>query len=579
MAVMNSALRPVSPNRRRRVRHKIQTPAYVSFSGESKTATLDLHEIVDISEDGVAIQCHAPLEVAARLNLCLDLADCAEHIYTTGQVIWANSSGRAGLHFPELSPETLSRLREWLFVNVMAGVANGETQIAAVPGLHAGLHTESRAESREAAPPRPNFSDTLEAVTVVQRQVEALGSDLAAALQLVAESAQSLVRASGAAIALAEDDPGVMVCRASAGLDAPPVGARLQVGSGFSGECVKTGTLLRCDDSEVDPLVDRESCRALGIRSLLAVPVRSGGKSIGILEVFSGQAHTFLDTDGKVLQRLAETVWGAVSRTTRADDLPPLDTAMPTDRFAPMPGSVLFASVPEPENKMESSEGNLEEKMFGGISLPRSHLILLICAAAAIALVLGYNLAPLIQSKLQGRGHISIDTVLASFQPPKSDPGKSESEKSQPAKSGPASASSSVPTGEITSFALMRQMAQDGDPVAENALGLRYFQGDDKNGIVRDEKQAFQWFSRAANHGSLPAQAKLGFLYWGGRGVSKDVNRAYFWTALARARDQQTKDLASVLASGMTRSQATAIQKEADLWLQQHMAKKPGAGY
>ena len=576
MAVMNSALRPLSPNRRRRVRHKIQTPAYVSFSSESKTATLDLHEIVDISEDGVAIQCHAPLEVAARLNLCLDLADCAEHIYTTGQVIWANSSGRAGLHFSELSPETLSRLREWLFVNVMAGVANGETQIAALPGSHAGSH----AESREAVPSRPNFSDTLAAVTVVQRKVEALGSDLAAALQLVAETAQSLVRASGAAIALAEDDPDFMVCRASAGPDAPPIGARLQVGSGFSGECVKTGTLLRCDDTEVDPLVDRESCRALGIRSLLAVPVRSGGKSIGILEVFSGQAHTFVDTDGKVLQRLAETVLGAVNRTTRADDLPPLDAAAPTDRFAPMPGSVLFASVPEPENKMESSEGNLEEKMFGGISLPRAHLILLICAAAAIALVLGYNLAPLIQSKLQGRSHISIDTVLASFQPPKSDSGKSESEKSQPGKSQAASASSSAPTGEITSFALMRQMAQDGDPVAENALGLRYFQGDAKNGIVRDEKQAFQWFSRAADHGSLAAQAKLGFLYWGGRGVSKDVNRAYFWTVLARARgDQQTKDLASVLASGMTRSQATAIQKEADLWLQQHMAKKPGAGY
>ena len=45
-----------------------------------------------------------------------------------------------------------------------------------------------------------------------------------------------------------------------------------------------------------------------------------------------------------------------------------------------------------------------EEKMSGGISLPRSHLILLVCAAAAIAMVLGYNLAPLIQSKLKQRG-------------------------------------------------------------------------------------------------------------------------------------------------------------------------------
>ena len=119
MAVMTSALHPVTPNRRRRVRHKIQTPAYATFTAESKGAILDLHEIVDISEDGIAIQCHSPLELDRRVNLCLDLADCPEHIYTTGQVVWANASGRAGLHFSELSPESVSRLREWLFVNVM----------------------------------------------------------------------------------------------------------------------------------------------------------------------------------------------------------------------------------------------------------------------------------------------------------------------------------------------------------------------------------------------------------------------------------------------------------------------------
>ena len=106
MAVMNSALQPVSPNRRRRVRHKIQTPAYASFTAESKGAMLDLHEIVDISEDGVALQCHSPLQVQSRVNLCLDLADCAQHIYTTGQVIWSNASGRAGLRFSDLSPES-----------------------------------------------------------------------------------------------------------------------------------------------------------------------------------------------------------------------------------------------------------------------------------------------------------------------------------------------------------------------------------------------------------------------------------------------------------------------------------------
>jgi putative methionine-R-sulfoxide reductase with GAF domain len=546
MAVMNPSLPPVSPNRRRRVRHKIQTPAYATFTSESQAATFDLHEIVDISEDGVALQCHSPLEVETRVSLCLDLADCPEHIYTTGQVIWSNPSGCAGLRFSELPPRSLSRLREWLFVNVMAGVANGETQFGSFGAVR----------------PRANYSDTLTAVTAVQRQVEALGSDLAGALRLVAERAQTLVRASGAAIALAEADPNFMICRASSGRDAPPVGARLQVGSGFSGECVKAGILLRCDETEVDVRVDRESCRALGIRSMVAVPVRVGEKSIGILEVFSSQASTFSQADGAVLQRFAETVLAAVNRAARTENLPPLVPEKPAPQFAPVQGSVLFASLPEQEKKTEPAEE--KAKMSCGISLPGSHLILLICAAAAIALVLGYNLAPLIQSRLEQHGQMPIQTVLASSQPSRSDALQS---------------SPSTPAGETASFQLMQQLAQNGDPVSENALGLRYFQGDEKNGIARDEKQAFHWFARAADHGSLAAQAKLGFLYWGGRGVSKDVNRAYFWTVLARARgDKESRDLAAVLLSSITGAQAAVIEEQADLWLQQHLAKKPGAG-
>jgi len=50
------------------------------------------------------------------------------------------------------------------------------------------------------------------------------------------------------------------------------------------------------------------------------------------------------------------------------------------------------------------------------------------------------------------------------------------------------------------------------------------------------------------------------------------VNQAYFWTVLARARgDEENKDLAAVLASGMTRSQTAAIEQSADIWLQSHM--------
>lgn len=492
---------------------------------------LDLHEIVDLSEEGIAIQCHFPLEVNRRVSLCLDLAG-AENIYATGQVVWSNASGRAGLHFSQLAPVGLLRLREWLFLNAMAGAPAHEEPVA----------------------PRPGYTDTLTALSAVQREVEAVGSDLAGALQLIVARAHVLLRASGAALALADATPGFMICRATSGPDAPPVGARLQIGSGFSGECVKTGRLLRCDDAENDSRVDRESCRALGIRSILAAPVRAGEKSIGILEAFSPQPGSFSDSDGNVLQRLAETVLAAVNRAARAENLP-LPSAPAPVPFKPA-GSVLFASKPE----AKKSEEKVEAKGTGGISLPRSHLYLLICAFAVISTVLGIYSAPWIQSSLRNRGRGPLQTVLASS--PTADPAKTN------------------PSVETATPEVLRKMADNGDPAAENALGLRYFQGDEKNGILQDEKEAFRWFSRAAEDGSLAAQAKLSFLYWNGRGVPRDVDKAYFWAVLARARgDQANDDLAAVLASSMKRSQQTAIEQQADIWLQQHQIPvKPNPG-
>jgi hypothetical protein len=541
MAVMTSVLRPALPNRRRRVRHKIQTPAYATFTTESQNALLDLHEIVDISEEGVAIQCHVPLETNQPVSLCLDLAECQQPIYTTGQVIWVNGSGRAGLRFSALPPASLIRLREWLFLNAMAGVANSEAGLLPFPA--------------PSIPPRPDYTDTLAAVTAVQREVEALGADLSGALQLIAARAETLLRASGAAIALATADPNLMDCRASAGASAPPVGARLQVGSGFSGECVKTGRLLRCDDTDTDTRVDAETCRALGIRSILAAPVRVGEKSIGILEAFAPQPNAFSEADSRALQRLAETVLAAVNRAARAEDLPTLDPPPEVARFAPTPGSVLFASVPA-----ETKKTDREEKHFG-VSLPRSHLFILMLAAMAICLVLGYSLAPWIQTRLEERGRSHLQTVFASSQAPKPQ-------------------TISLSAIETATIEQLRQMAANGDPAAEYALGRRYFTGDEANGIAPDEKEAFRWFSSAADHGNLRAQSKLGLLYWSGRGVPKDLNEAYFWMVVARTRgDEGNRDVATVLASVMNRDQAAAIEQRAGYWLRQQPTAKPEAGH
>src|SRR5216683_489651 len=126
MVAISAPLPSSSPNRRRRVRHKVRTPAYASFTTQSHGAMLDLNGIVDISEDGVSIQCNSPLEANREFDLYLDLAESSGPIQTSGQVVWSDPSGRCGLGFAALPAASLLRLRQWLFLNAMAGVANAE---------------------------------------------------------------------------------------------------------------------------------------------------------------------------------------------------------------------------------------------------------------------------------------------------------------------------------------------------------------------------------------------------------------------------------------------------------------------
>src|SRR5215471_19380804 len=114
------------------------------------------------------------------------------------------------------------------------------------------------------------------------------GSDPNVALQLISQRAQMLTRSTGAAIALGHKES--MICLASVGTNAPTLGTRLDVSAGFSGECVRTAKALRCDNSDNDSRVDAESCRELGVRSILAAPIMFAGEVVGLLETFSSQS-------------------------------------------------------------------------------------------------------------------------------------------------------------------------------------------------------------------------------------------------------------------------------------------------
>ena len=129
--------------------------------------------------------------------------------------------------------------------------------------------------------------------------------ELEAALQLLVERAQYITGATGTALALPQGEE--MVCRASAGSCAPSVGARLQVRSGLTGESIARRQLLRCDNAETDPRVNLETCRALGIASIVVLPMlRRNGEVRGLFELFSDHPYAFEERDLIALERMAD---------------------------------------------------------------------------------------------------------------------------------------------------------------------------------------------------------------------------------------------------------------------------------
>jgi GAF domain len=146
--------------------------------------------------------------------------------------------------------------------------------------------------------------------------------DLDAALQLLADRAQYITGASGAAIALRRSGMADMLCRASTGSNAPELGALLSTEFGLSGESVRTRKALRCDDAERDARVNQDVCRQLGIASVVVMPVVNDDEVLGVFELFSGQAHAFGDRDLSAVQRLSEMVETAVRLARATATLP-----------------------------------------------------------------------------------------------------------------------------------------------------------------------------------------------------------------------------------------------------------------
>ena len=82
----------------------------------------------------------------------------------------------------------------------------------------------------------------------------------------------------------------------------------------------------------------------------------------------------------------------------------------------------------------------------------------------------------------------------------------------------------------LTAQRIFKQIANDGDPVAQRYLADLYDKG---QGVAKDYGKAVEWYKKAAYQNDAKAQYRLGVKYAIGHGVKMDKKLAYVWFAVA----------------------------------------------
>jgi hypothetical protein len=321
-----------------------------------------------------------------------------------------------------------------------------------------------------------------------------------------------------------------------------------------------------------DARVDPEIGRTLGIGSLMAAPIVSGFRVIGLLEVFSPHARGFTKAHGTVLGQLVEMMPKPPREKAPPENAAPEKTQLETpvrpeavsavsQPPASRPGLIEFDSIHALREALWEREPELPEQVLQQLPeeivaeeipepVPSSRYRTLIgLVVAVVAMVLGYLAGPIIEKRW-------------------ADSPQAPQQSAVEAASTVSGQSATDHGAQAYSLGSLHKLADRGDADAQWQMGVRYHNGE---GVPRDDVQAMQWFLRAAEQGHVIAQATLGAYYWAGRGVPQDFSKAYFWSAIALAQgDENSKSRLEGLASQMTREQIAAARQQAEAWIQSH---------
>ncbi len=133
-----------------------------------------------------------------------------------------------------------------------------------------------------------------------------------------------------------------------------------------------------------------------------------------------------------------------------------------------------------------------------------------------------------------------------------------------PARAGEAGLAAYERGDYATALKEYRPLAEQGDAVAQFALGTMYENG---RGVLQNDAKAVRWYRQGAEQGFASAQNSLGKMYRRGRGVPQDDVLAHMWWSLAVARGHEpARKYRDGLAARMPTAQLADAQRLAREW-------------
>ncbi len=188
---------------------------------------------------------------------------------------------------------------EW---SLQAGLADGEVLLRL--RLFLRVHRAEAAERRQA--------QRLEEMVRVQHEIASVKADPKGIMEMVAERAQQLTCADGAAVLMVSGDS--LGADAATGMLAHLLGCRSRIDGTASGLCLQSDEVFECGDVENDERFRIEAEQDGGYQSSLVVPLRYQYNSVGVLKVVSRRRDAFLNAEGHALQFVAYFMATAINQ-------------------------------------------------------------------------------------------------------------------------------------------------------------------------------------------------------------------------------------------------------------------------